>query len=67
MQPSVAGAADGTLEEQYALLEDAADVIAQAPGDELSAEILALQGELLTQVLPMQLTAYSLQIWAEMA
>ena len=45
-----AGTADGTLEEQYTLLEDAADTIAQAPGDELSAEILALQGELLVQV-----------------
>lgn len=51
MQCSHAGRPEGTLEEQYALLEDAADVIAHAPGDELTAEILALQGELLVQVL----------------
>ena len=51
MQSSHAGRPEGTLEEQYALLEDAADVIAHAPGDELTAEILALQGELLVQVL----------------
>ena len=47
---ALAGSPEGSLQEQYAILEAASDVIAQAPEDEVTAEILALQGELLHQV-----------------
>ena len=44
------GPPEGTLEEQWQVLDDASQVLAIAPDDEIVAELLCLQGELLHQV-----------------
>ncbi|GFR51514.1 hypothetical protein Agub_g13929 [Astrephomene gubernaculifera] len=44
------GGPEGTLEEQWAQLDAAADVMSMAPDDEVLAELLALQSELVQQV-----------------
>ena len=46
-----AGPGDGTLEDQWVQLGDSKDVLALAPDDELLAETMALQSELLQQML----------------
>lgn len=45
-----AGPPDSSIEQQWQVLDQAADVIATAPDDEISAELLMLQGELLHQI-----------------
>ncbi|GBF95805.1 hypothetical protein Rsub_08241 [Raphidocelis subcapitata] len=45
-----AGGPPGALDEQWARLDAAAPVVAVAPDDEVLAELLALQGELLQQM-----------------
>lgn len=45
-----AAASEGSLEEQWSVLDSSSDVLALAPDDEVLAELLTLQGELLQQV-----------------
>lgn len=45
-----AGPAEGSLQEQWPALEASADLLCAAPDDEILAEILALQSELVQQV-----------------
>jgi hypothetical protein len=47
---SPSGGPDGTLEEQWRQLDAGADVLSLAPDDEVLAELLALQSELIQQV-----------------
>jgi len=47
----LAGPAEGGLEDQWEQLREAVDVMALAPDDELLAETMALQSELLQQML----------------
>ena len=49
--PLRTGPSDGTLEDQWGQLRDSVDVLALAPDDELLAETMALQSELLQQML----------------
>ncbi|KXZ51810.1 hypothetical protein GPECTOR_11g251 [Gonium pectorale] len=44
------GGPEGPLEEQWSLLDAASDVMSMAPDDEVLAELLALQSELVQQV-----------------
>lgn len=44
------GGEEGSLEEQWQRLADSAELLAMAPDDEISAEMLALQAELLQQM-----------------
>lgn len=47
----IAGApVEGSLDQQWAVLDSSADVLALAPDDEVLAELLTLQGELLQQM-----------------
>ena len=45
----LAGGHETTLEDQWKQLEEAADMLAEAPEDELVGELLVLQAELVTQ------------------
>ena len=45
-----AGAAEGPTEEQWPVLDGATDLLAMAPDDEILAELLAVQSELVQQV-----------------